>query len=160
MDRFELYYQFTQSQLNEQHERVKSYHENARHLMTLSIALLGITGLMVTSFNLGNFDWHSWVLLIGVALAFVLSNLFSLKVVFFGLRYIGPHPTELRSNIGMAEYESDVLIEWTADTMTEAYCLNEEILSQKALNITWAMIGFWFEVLFVISLAMSVLLWQ
>ena len=98
--------------------------------------------------------------MIGVALAFVLSNLFSLKVVLFGLRYIGPHPTELRSNIGMAEYESDVLIEWTADTMTEAYCLNEEILSQKALNITWAMIGFWFEVLFVISLAMSVLLWQ
>lgn len=158
MDRFELYYQFTQSQLNEQNERMKSYHENARHLMTLSIALLGLTGLMITSFDLSSFDWLSWGLLIGVAVSFIFSNVFSLKVVFLGLRYIGPHPTELRSNIGIPEYEDDVLTEWTADSMTEAYRLNEETLTQKAFNITWAMICFWFEVFFVISLVASVLL--
>ena len=158
MDRFELYYNFVHSQLNEQDERVRSYHENARHLMTLSIALLGITGLMVTSFNLNNFDWRSWAFLTGVAASFILSNMFSLRVVFLGLRYIGPHPTELRSNIGISEYEDDALTEWTADTMTEAYRLNEQTLTQKAVNITWAMICFWLEVLFVISLAMSVLL--
>jgi len=126
--------------------------------MTLSIALLGITGLMVTSFNLDNFDWRSWASLIGVAISFILSNMFSLRVVFFGLRYIGPHPTDLRSNIGIPDYEDDALTEWTADAMTEAYRLNEETLRQKAVNITWAMICFWLEVFLVILLAISVLL--
>ena len=94
----------------------------------------------------------------GLAVSFIFSNMFSLRVVFLGLRYIGPHPMELRSNIGIPEYEDDALTEWTADAMTEAYRLNEETLTQKAFNITWAMICFWLEVFFVISLAVSVLL--
>ena len=55
MDKFELHYQFTQAQISDQNERIKSYHENTRHLMTLSIVLLGLTGLIITSFDLTDY---------------------------------------------------------------------------------------------------------
>lgn len=51
MDRYELYYNYAHSQIQEQNERKQSIEVKARGFITLSIALLGVAGLIVDNFT-------------------------------------------------------------------------------------------------------------
>lgn len=53
MDRFELYYIYALSQIQEQDARRQSTEGKARFLLTLSIALIGVAGLVTANFGGG-----------------------------------------------------------------------------------------------------------
>lgn len=47
MDRYELYYNYAHSQIQEQNERIKAIQARVMNLMALNVALLGVFGLIL-----------------------------------------------------------------------------------------------------------------
>ena len=133
MDRFELYYQYALSKIQEQNERKQSLEVKARNSIGLSIALLGVAGLMVSSFatdsvNKSDFAWT----VIGLIIAlFLLSVAFSIRTLYVYEWYINPAPQTFQENIQNRDYTEEGILEWAADDMLSAYSLNELTLQDK-----------------------------
>ena len=159
MDRFELYYNYASSQILEQNSRRQSTEGKARFLLTLSIALIGVAGLVTTNFGDGEVAWDSaaWIFAILAAIAFMCSLGLSLLVLHVREWHISPHPEELRNHVQNREYSDEELLEWTADGMTASYIFNDLILRDKASKLWMAMIAVVLEVVLLLGLIVSII---
>ena len=154
MNRFDLYYNFAQSQLLEQNERVKFIRTIAISLMTLNLALLGVAWLILANLKLDNSPEGilSLMFAVVIAVSFVLSILNSLKTLYIADWHVGAHPKELRMHVTDRELDNEQVLEWTAETLTDAYNRNDMILNEKTSSLRSAIIFFWSAVLFVVAL--------
>ena len=160
MNRFEFYYNYAQSQLLEQSDRLRFTRTVAMSFMTLNLALLGVTWLILADlkqgFNYG--DIASWMFAMAIALSFVLSIFYSMKTLYLASWQVGAHPRELHALTADAQYSDEQIAEWTAETMTEAYRLNDAILDGKAVDLRRVIFWFWAAAVFVIALSVSAII--
>ena len=133
MDKFELYYHFVQSQLLEQDRRWQAIEVKARSFMTISAALLGITGVIIASFvgDISNLKAHSMLIGVLVFLTFGFSFGFSIRALYIRSWRVSPNPERFQDYISDPEYTDSQITEWTADAMTEAYAENNTILRRQ-----------------------------
>ena len=164
MDRFELHHNFVHSQLQEQNARQNSVQSKATSFMTMSIGLIGVTGLILTGFTPHLEDlnfFFFWGCAISVGATLVLTVFFSMKASYVGSRwYIGPHPEEMQSQIADSGNTDTQIWTWTTNIMVEAFRLNEETLTGQAKDLSRAMFFFWAEVIFLMVLALNVITLQ
>ena len=148
MNRFELYYNFVQSQLLEQDRRWQAIEVKARSFMTLSVALLGIAGVIIANFvgDVSNLKTHSLLIGVLVLLTFCFSFGFSIRALYIRSWRVSPNPERLQEYISDSEYTDSQIMEWTADAMTEAYAENNIILDDKATMAHRALIALSLEV--------------
>lgn len=159
MDRYELYYNYAHSQIQEQNERMRTTQGRAINVMTLAIALLGIAGLLVSDFTWGVNPVQrlvSSICAICLVVSFAVSIVFSLMAMIVNRWHISPRPDQLQSHAQNREYADAQLMEWVADGMVEAYRHNNQILNKKAGYLKWALAAFWGEVGAIALLAISV----
>lgn len=159
MDRYELYYNYAHSQIQEQNERMRTTQGRAINVMTLAIALLGIAGLLVSDFTWGFNPVQrltSSICAICLVGCFAASIVFSLMAMIVNRWHISPRPDQLQSHAQNREYADAQLMEWMADGMVEAYRHNNQILNKKAGYLKWALAAFWCEVGAIALLAISV----
>lgn len=164
MDRYELYYNYAHSQIQEQNERIKAIQVRVMNLMALNVALLGVFGLMLPDITMEMS--LSQILEMGLSPSQVLVMAFSLVVVggavvsiFYSLKtlYLGrwhtcPNMDDLQRNIQNMEHTTEQIVEWTVAGMAEAYRLNNEILDEEGRYLIGAMGGFWFAVTLLVIL--------
>ena len=162
MNRFELNYHFVHAQLQGQNERTKSVQSRATNFMTLSIALLGVTGLILTGEFEPEFGESTWILFWGssvvVGAFFVLTIFFSMTASYVGKWYLTPHPTEMQHHIANPENTDEQIWAWTIQSMLEAFRLNEATVTRQARALSKAMFFFWGEAVFLIALAVSAII--
>ncbi len=141
MNRFELYYQYALSKIQEQNERKHSLEVKARNSIGLSIALLGVAGLIVSNFATGLVDKSdfSWTIIGLILIFFLLSMALSLRTLYVYEWHINPDPNKLQQNIQNPNYTTEGLLEWAADGMLSAYNTNELTLQDKDAKLRWAM---------------------
>lgn len=154
MDRFDLYYNFAQSQLLEQNERAKFIRTIAMSLMTLNLALLGVAWRILANLTLDTTPEGilSLMFAVVIAVSFVLSILNSLKTLYIADWNVGAHPSELHLHVTDRELDNEQVIEWTAETLTDAYNKNDMILNEKTSDLRNGIFFFWSAVVFVIAL--------
>ena len=159
MNRFELYYNYALSQIQEQDARRQSTEGKARFLLTLSIALIGVAGLVTANFGGGEITWDSvqWIFAILSAIAFICSLGLSLLILRAREWHISPHPKELQTYVQNDEFADTELLEWTADGMTASYIFNDLILKDKARKLWMAMTAVVIEVAFLLGLIVSLI---
>lgn len=159
MDRYELYYNYAHSQIQEQNGRMRTTQGRAINVMTLAIALLGVAGLLVSDFTWGVNPVHrlmSSICAVCLVGCFAVSIVFSLTAMIVKQWQISPLPDELQSHAPNREYTDEQLLEWVADGMVNAYRHNNRILDKKAGYLQWALVAFWCEVGAMALLAISV----
>lgn len=145
MDRYELYYNYAHSQIQEQDNRKQSIEVKARGFITLSIALLGVAGLIAANFTsttlmMGEVSFSS--LTMGLMLAsFIWAVASSFRILSVDEWYISPPLERLQAHVQNPGYSDEYLVEWTADRMVQAYILNEDILMDKSGKLRWALIA-------------------
>ena len=145
MDRYELYYNYVHSQIREQDNRKQSIEVKARGFITLSIALLGVAGLIAANFTsttlmMGEVSFSS--LTMGLMLAsFIWAVASSFRILSVDEWYISPPLERLQAHVQNPVYSDEYLVEWTADRMVQAYILNEDILMDKSGKLRWALIA-------------------
>lgn len=145
MDRYELYYNYAHSQIQEQDNRKQSIEVKARGFITLSIALLGVAGLIAANFTsttlmMGEVSFSS--LTMGLMLAsFIWAVASSFRILSVDEWYISPPLERLQAHVQNPGYSDEYLVEWTADRMVQAYILNEGILMDKSGKLRWALIA-------------------
>ena len=147
MDRYELYYNYAHSQIQEQNERKKSIEVKARGFITLSIALFVVAGIVSTDFtsNRTVIDGaNSLPLWLTLAFA-MLSMSLSFLALYIVQWHIMPPLKELQLHIHNPACTSEQLAEWIADSMVQAYILNEDILMDKSDKLRWALITLYIE---------------
>lgn len=170
MNRYELFYNFMQALTLEQTDRMRAISVSAMGCMTLSLAALGISGLTIANYewgedNLLQWDDDNFLQMLTLIFAMVTLGAFLCVVGFaIGASYvrewrINPHPSVLRSHISNEEYEDDAIIEWTANSMVDAYLCNHETLLEKAARLRHAIMGFWVQIIFTLFLMVSVRLY-
>ena len=154
MDRFDLYYNFAQSQLLEQNERMKFIRTIAMSLMTLNLALLGVAWLILTNLKLDTSPEGILSLMFAAAIAvsFVFSIFNSLKTLYIADWHVGAHPKELHMHVTDRELDDEQVQEWTAETLTDAYNKNDMILNEKTSDLQNVIFFFWGAVVFVVVL--------
>ena len=148
MDKFELYYHYAVLKIQEQNERKQSIEIKARNSIGLSIALLGVAGLMISNFATGgivdssNFSWT----IIGLLLAsFLWCIALSLRTLYVYEWHISPDPRTLQGHVQNSEYTSEGILEWAADDMLTAYNANESTLQDKDAKLKWALAALSFQ---------------
>lgn len=154
MNRFEFLYNFAYSQLREQNERLKFIRTVAMSFMTLDLALLGVAWLILANLKLDiSFEGVlSLVFAFAIAVSFVSSILNSLKTLYLTDWHVGAHPKELHLYVTDREIDNEQCLEWTAETLTDAYDKNDMILSEKTSDLRNVIFSFWSAVVFVIAL--------
>lgn len=162
MDRYELYYNYAHSQIQEQNERIKAIQARVMNLMALNVALLGVFGLILPNitFGLSFPQILSLSSAMVIVVASVVSIFYSLKTLYLSRWHISPSLDDLQRNIQNMEHTTEQLVEWTVEGMAEAYRLNAEILDEEGRYLTKAMTGFWFTVAFLMILMVNVNLWE
>ena len=157
MDKFELYYNFAQSQLLEQHERLKFIRTTAMSFITLNLALMGVVLLIFVNLKPDTMPAELFfgMFAVAIAISFVISVLYSLRVLYIDPWRVGAHPQELQTLIASSDYGDDEIIEWTADTISEAYRLNDKMFDEKANDLRLVIFWFWSAVVFVVALSVS-----
>ena len=141
MNRYELYYQYALSKIQEQNERKQSLEVKARNSIGLSIALLGVAGLMVSNFasdmvSKSDFSWT----IIGLIIVFFLSSIaFSMRTLYVYEWHINPDPNELQQTVQNSDYTTEDLLEWAAEGMISAYNTNESTLKGKDAKLRLAL---------------------
>lgn len=162
MSKYELHYNFVHSQLQEQNVRVNSVQGKAASFMTMSVALIGVMGLILTEFapEYSNLNWFFfWGCAVIAGFSFLLTILFSMTASYVGNRwYISPHPEEMQKQVIDPDNTDEQIWIWTTQAMVKAFHLNEETLTRQAKALTRAMLFFWSEVVFLIALALSVII--
>ena len=147
VDRSEFYYQYAASKIQEQNERKQSLEVKARNSIGLSIALLGVAGLMVSNFaaDIVSRNDFSWTI-IGLTLVFFLWCIaLSLRTLYVYEWHINPDPLTLQEYVQNPEYTSEDLLEWAASGMLNAYRTNESTLQGKDALLRWAMAALSFQ---------------
>ncbi len=159
MDRFEFLYNFAQSQLLEQNERLKYVRTIAMSFMTLNLALLGVTWLILAELKqeFSYVDVIPWMFAIAVAISFILSVFYSMKTVYVATWHVGAHPQKLRELTADAQHSDEQLVEWAAETLTDAYNRNNTILDRKSDELGKGIFFLWMEISFVVTLSFGVL---
>lgn len=162
MDRYELYYNYAHSQIQEQNERIKAIQARVMNLMALNVALLGVFGLILPNITLGLglsqiLSAAGSLVVVGAS---VVSIFYSLKTLYLSRWYISPNLDDLQRNIQNMEHTTEQIVEWTVEGMAEAYRLNDEILDEEGRYLIKAMGGFWFTVAFLMILMVNVNLWD
>jgi len=149
MDRYELYYNYAHSQIQEQNERKQSIEVKARGFITLSIALLGVAGLIAANFTsttlmMGEVSFSS--LIMGLMLAsFIWAVASSFRILSVDEWYINPSLEEFQAHIQNPDNTDEQIAEWTVDSMTQAYILNEDIISDKSAKLRRTLIALYLE---------------
>ena len=143
MDRYELYYNYAHSQIQEQDNRKQSIEVKARGFITLSIALLGVAVLIAANFTseivtIGGFSSLPLVLTL---ISFIWAVGASFRILSVDEWYISPPLERLQAHVQNPGYSDEYLVEWTADRMVQAYILNEDILMDKSGKLRWALIA-------------------
>ena len=154
MDRFELYYKFAESQLLEQDRRWQSIEVKAASFMALSVALLGVAGLIMANF-IGyprNMEIQSLAIGALVLLTFCCAYGFSMGALHIRNWHVNPSLDELQQHVSNQEYTDAQIIEWTVQAMTNAYFRNNEILSNKADMARYCLIALSLEAIFIVIL--------
>lgn len=141
MDRFEFYYQYALSKIKEQNERKQSLEVKARNSMGLSIALLGVAGLIVSNFStdmMSKSDF-AWTIIGLILVASLFCIALSLRSLYVHEWHINPAPETLQQHLKNPEYADAVLLEWAADGMISAYSINESTLQDKDTKLRLAL---------------------
>ena len=148
MDKFELYYQYAVLKIQEQNERKRSIEIKARNSIGLSVALLGVAGLMVSNFaNGGMVDGNdfAWTILGLLLASFLWCIALSLRTLYVYEWHINPDPFTLQGHVRNSEYTSEEILEWAADDMLAAYSFNESTLQDKDAKLKWALASLSFQ---------------
>ena len=141
MDKLKLYYQYALSKIQEQNERKQSLEVKARNSIGLSIALLGVAGLMVSNFatDMVSKSDFAWTIIGLIIVLFLFSIAFSIRTLYVYEWHINPDVKELQQNIQNSDYTTDDLLEWAADGMLSAYNANELTLRDKDAKLRLAL---------------------
>lgn len=155
MNRFEFLYNFAYSQLQEQNERLKFIRTVAMSFMTLDLALLGVTWLILADLKLDTSSEGILSLLFAIAIAvsFVSSVLYSLKTLYLTDWHVGAHPKELHRHVTDRKIDNEQVVQWATETLTDAYNKNDKILNEKASALRNVIFCFWSAVVFVVALS-------
>ncbi len=171
MDRYELYYNYAHSQIQEQNERIKAIQARVMNLMALNVALLGVFGLMLPDITMemslpqilemGLSPSQMLVMAFSLVVvgASAVSIFYSLKTLHLGRWHTCPKLDNLQRNIQNMDHTTEQIAEWTIEGMAESYRLNAEILDEGGRYLIKAMRGFWFAVAFLVILMASINLW-
>ena len=181
MDRYELYYNYAHSQIQEQNERIKAIQARVMNLMALNLALLGVFGLMLPDITmemslpqilemglspsqmlemgLSPSQMLEMAFSLVVVGASAVSIFYSLKTLHLGRWHTCPKLDNLQRNIQNMDHTTEQIVEWTIEGMAESYRLNAEILDEGGRYLIKAMGGFWFAVAFLVILMASINLW-
>ena len=136
MGNSELYLGAVKDRLGEQNERLAGFYSRAAATMTVSIALAGVTGLLLRNYQ------RSSGLVLGAALlfslTFIVTQALSVKVLRPGKWYLGP---ELDTYEEHLEADWD-LVKWIADGTAIDVAKNECTLRTKGKTLIcsyWAL---------------------
>jgi len=150
MKKEELFY-------NEATRRAQEQYAARQHFDTMSTAILGAGGLILSAMVVTISNWVCWSI---IPASIVIISFLSLAVFTIdGLRIrkwqFQPSLSNLERNIQSRKYDDDIMLMWSAKWMSDAIYNNKEWLTHKANRLKYGYICLAIEVFFMGVLILS-----
>lgn len=141
MDKHELYYEVARIKYQETYQRNRDFDVKAMGLLTLSVALVGVAGIVVRASGTPSepvLTGFAVSLAAALMIAWAVTFSCALRTLFLRNWAAQPELNAFVEYIDSEDYDDDQMLRWAADQFKNANNQNREVLNEKA---RWLMVG-------------------